>query len=192
MYLREILEACLRINGLLDMIKLSRLFLEEREGVGDDSSFKINNGEFIRYHSEAFYMRISSFKDLILKLINRTYNFGFKENLGLEKRIRNISKQHEEIRKHLEGLDIIIDSVKSVRNDIAHGGFHTDPLLVLVEASNLTKKTEESKKEYSMTLKELLINCMSTIYAYELMVSGYSRVIFDQLLPVRKRIEKGL
>src|SRR4051812_22645055 len=79
LYQREILEICLRMSSLLETLRLSRFFLAERVNVSIDNTLKIKNADFIRYHIECYFIRATTFKDLLLKLYNRVHKFGIAE-----------------------------------------------------------------------------------------------------------------
>lgn len=84
-YLYEILNICLQIHSLLQILKHSRLFLGERIIRAKKNDSDISNSDFCRYHIETYFLRVTTFKDLVLKLISKTLDFDLKiHNLGLE------------------------------------------------------------------------------------------------------------
>lgn len=190
LYQRNILEICLRLHSTINTLTQSRLFLEEHKNIIDNSKLTINNGEFIRYHIECFFIRVTTYKDLIFKLINKTYDFEIDENIGLERKIRKQAKKlnKPEINELLKGLDIIMDKIAPIRNEIAHGEYYNNTDLILIESSYFAKRTED--KEYKESLKRILFNSSTSMYGIELMMSSYLKLVYKKLLPIRREIEK--
>lgn len=194
LYQRDILESCLRINAVLKALSQSRTFLDERKDIVNDSSFEINNADFIRYHMESFFLRTTTFKDIILKLINRTCNYGLRENIGLERNLLKItkSKNQKDIIKLLDGLDILIKHVAPIRNSIAHGGYHDDIDLILIESDQSNPKERTMDDDYSQSLKRLMFKIPVEMYSIELMASACVLLFYKTLLPIRRSIEKEM
>lgn len=196
-YQRDILEICLRISSLLETLRLSRFFLAERLDDKLLESHKVNNSAFIRYHIEAYFLRLTTFKDLILKLSNRTYKFEIKENVGLE---RNLKKQISrdnltELEQLLIGLDILMKNIEPIRHKIAHGGYHDDIDLILIEAEETINRDNYSalsaNKEYLVALNSLLKRNIIDMYNIETMMATYVLLVYKKLYTKRKEIEKG-
>ncbi len=192
LYQRSILENCLRLHSTINTLSLSRLFIEERGSVFDDSNNKINNGDYIRYHIECFFIRVTTYKDLVYKLVNKTYDLKINENIGLERKIRNYCKKQndKEIKTILEGLDILMNKIIPIRNEIAHGDYYDDIDLIIIESHHLTKRDNEENEIYKESLKRLLINNEIKMYSIELMMCAYLSLIYKILLPIRRKIEK--
>ena len=165
--------------------------MDERRGIDDDSKLKINNADFIRYHIESYFVRTTTFKDLIFKLINRTYSFGIKEDSWLASvLVKKAKKSNPEILELFEGLNILMQQVTPIRNEIAHGGYYNDPHLILIESSYVIPKDSESKKNYSKTLEQLLVRNVIDMHTNEIMITTYVLMVFKKLLPVRRSLEK--
>jgi len=197
-YQKEVLEICLRISSLLETLRLSRFFLSERL---DDKIFenhKVKNAAFVRYHIETYFLRLTTFKDLILKLLNRTYKIDLKENVGLERNLKiQIQKNgFTDLEQLLQGLTILMKNVEPVRHKIAHGGYHDDLDLILIESQetistdNYSSLSQDS--EYLKTLSLLLKRNIIDMYGIELMMATYVLLVYKRLLPKRRLIEKSL
>ncbi len=189
LYQRNIFEVCLRLHATIDTLCLCRFFLQENI----ESKYtinKFNNGDVLRYHIEYFFLKVTAYKDLIFKLINKVYDFDIEENIGLERKIRkeiknkNLSKASD----LLEGLDIIMGKIAPIRNKIAHGGYFRDVDLTLIESMNITKRTNSNK--YENAIKRFSFNNTVLMYQIELMLSTYLKLIYKELLPIRRLIEK--
>ena len=189
LYQRNILEVCISIHSTIDTLCLSRLLIEENLK-SRNSIDKFNNGNILRYHIEYFFIKITTYKDLIFKLINKIYDFDIPENIGLERKIRKQIKKQElsEAEKLLEGLDIIMRKITPIRNEIAHGGYLIDVDLTLIETMNITKHIDSN--EYEKARKRFNFNSTVSMYQIELMLSTYLKLIYKKLLPTRRLIEK--
>lgn len=192
-YQKEILEVCLRLSGLLETLRLSRFFIEERRRMPADHQLKIKNTEFIRYHLECYLIRSTTFKDLILKLLNRVYKFGFTEKNGLEyKIIRQAEKDNNtDLLNLLEGLKIIMSTLHPIRNKIAHGGYHDDVDLILIEGQESTGNIK-AKDEYNQTMERLITRNIIDMYQNELMMATLILLAYKKLYPIRRKMEKDL
>lgn len=188
-YQRNIFEICLRLHSSIDTLYLSRFFLEENLK-SRNSIDKFNNGNILRYHIEYFFIKITTYKDLIFKLINKIYDFDIEENIGLERKVRTQIKTRNlsEAVKLLEGLDLIMEKIIPIRNEIAHGGYLNDIDLILIESMNVTKQTDND--EYEKVIKRFNFNSTISMYQIELMLSAYLILIYKELLSTRRLIEK--
>lgn len=159
-YQKSILECYLNIHNLLDTLKLSRLFLGERlEQLQLGVKSKISNSEHIKYHIENYFVRSGAFKDLILKAINRTYNFNLGEKNGLETRLLNCCSDNAEIKECIEMLNRAMHTILPIRNQIAHGSYYNDFELLEIETRDILKNHSSAlftDTEYLRLLEELL------------------------------------
>ncbi|KKO92457.1 hypothetical protein AAW12_04985 [Sphingobacterium sp. Ag1] len=191
LYQKEILEICLNLHSNINTLCLSRCFLvENKTFLNESAQILINKSSFFRYHIECFFIRVTSYKDLIIKLINKTYELGVNENIGLEGKIRKEvkNKKIEEISKLLIGLDIIMDKIKPVRNQLAHGDYYIDVNLALIQSMESTQRIESD--EYEESVKRFLLNNNISMYTIELMLVVYLKFIYKRLLPKRREMEK--
>lgn len=195
-YQREILEICLRLSALLETLRLSRFFIDERRNVPPDNDMKIKNADFIRYHLESYFIRVTTFKDLMLKLYNRVYKFNFSERIALENKImkRAELENNTTLLHLLEGLSILMTSVKPVRNKIAHGGYHDDLDLILIEGEETIRKSNKNgsftNEEYNATMKRLLTKNIIDMHMNEVMMATLILLSYKKLHPVRRAKEK--
>ena len=196
-YQRDILEICLRISSLLQTLRLSRFFLGERLEDKIFENHKVKNADYIRYHIETYFLRLTTYKDLILKLFNRTYNLELKENNGLEKNlIKQITNNnYVELDELLKGLNILMTNVEPIRHKIAHGGYHEDIHLILIESKESIIKDNyqdlPNSKEYLQNLNSLLKRNIIDMYGIELMMATFVLLVYKKLYSKRKQIEKN-
>lgn len=191
LYQREILEVCLRLHSTINTLNFSRLFLEENKTFLDESSLLlINKSDFFRYHIECFFIRVTTYKDLVFKIINKTYDFKIDENIGLENKVKKeIKKQNiDELAELLIGLDIIMDKIKPIRNELAHGNYYEDIDLTLIQSMETIK--QNNSKEYEDSVKRMLFNSSASMYGIELMLVAYLKIVYKKLLPKRREFEK--
>jgi len=127
-YRKDVLDICLRITNEFDLLSLSKKLLREKKSRWGSKSNNIKNGEFIRYHLEAYLFRITTIRDLILKLLNRVNKLGLKENSYLEFSIKKKSDQTNNIKlsEHIEIVHSVFQEIKPIRNKIAHGACKTN------------------------------------------------------------------
>jgi len=191
LYQRDILEICLKLHSTINTLNFSRIFLEEYKiFLNDKAEELINKSDFFRYHIECFFIRVTTYKDLIFKLINKTYDFNFSNNTTLESKIRKeIKKQNiDELSKVLEGLDIIMDKIRPIRNKLAHGDYLEDIDLTLIQSMETTKSNNNI--EYYESVKRLLFNNSVSMYCIEMMLVAHLKILYKNLLPKRRQIEK--
>ena len=196
-YQRDILEICLRISSLLNTLMLSKLFLEERKYVPVDNDLEIKNAAFIRYHIECYFIRVTTFKDLILKLIKRIYKYPIKENIGLEANLKRKADQDGEktIAVLLHGLSILMKHIEPIRHKIAHGGYHDDVDLILIESEEVIRETNRnnnalSNEDYNETLQRLLIKNIMDMELIEFMMTTLILLVYKKMHPIRRIKEK--
>ncbi|WP_312090662.1 Cthe_2314 family HEPN domain-containing protein [Chryseobacterium sp.] len=190
-YQKDILEVCLRLHSTINTLSFSRLFLEENKiFLNDASLLLINKSDYFRYHIECFFIRVTTYKDLIFKLINKTYDFQINDNIGLEKNIKKEIKAKNiiELTELLTGLDIIMNKIKPIRNELAHGNYLEDLDLTLLQSMETTKRN--NSKEYEDSVKSFLFNSSVSMYGIELMLVTYLKLVYKKLLKKRREIEK--
>lgn len=195
-YHRNILEVCLRLSAILETLELSREFIEERRNSPYNNSFKVSNSQFLRYHLECYYIRITSFKDLVLKLINRVYLACIRENIGLEKNLAKFSVELKfmDIDNLLIGLNIIMNKIEPTRHRITHGNYHEDVDLILIESMERNRAVKRciKKKDYDQTMKRFMYRNTKDMFLIELMMKAFLELTFDTLYKVRMSKEKDL
>ena len=195
-YQRDVLEICLRMSALLETLRLSRFFLDERRNVPADNGFKIKNAAFIRYHIECYFIRITTFKDLILKLIRRVHQFEIKENIGLEGNIKKKAERDNfhDITSLLEGLNILMKNIEPIRHKIAHGGYHDNIDLILIETEEVIRNDNVSSSltnnQYNLALSRLLTQNIIDMHMIEVMMATFILVVYKKLYPIRRIREK--
>lgn len=191
-YQREILEVCLRISALIEQLRLSRTFIEERQRCTCDESTRISNSDYIRYHLECYYIRITTYKDLMLKLCNRVCNYEITEGISLE---RNLKKRldlenNQIVSELLVGLDILMDKIKPIRNNLAHGGYHEDVDLILIESKDLYRGKQKEDDEYDKILHRLVNNSTLNMHMIDYLMITLVELFFKKLYPIRRIKEK--
>lgn len=193
-YQREILEVCLRISALIEQLRLSRTFIEDREKCTCNENLSISNSDYIRYHLECYYIRITTYKDLMLKLCNRVCKYEITEGNGLEKNLKKRLEleNNQIVSELLVGLDILMDKIKPIRNNLAHGGYHEDVDLILIESKDLYRDIQKEDNEYDKILHRLINNSTLNMYMIDYMMVTLIELFFKKLYPIRKIKEKEL
>ncbi len=187
LYQRNILEVCCRLHSTINTLSLSRFLLEEEF---KSKNSKGNKGDILRYHIEYFFIKVTTYRDLIFKLINQVYDFEIEENMSLKKKIKKQIKNQNlsEVTTLLDGLDTIMEKIIPIRNKIAHGSYYNDIDLLLIEAMNITKQTDNN--EYKNTIKRFNLTSIFFMYSIELMLAKHLKFVYKTLLPTRRLIEK--
>lgn len=139
LYAQRVNFQLIKIQHTLKSLRLARVFLAERHPLVynyKQEKSTISFGEYLRYHIENYFLRITTYKDQILQLYNIVHVLEVKTGLGFEKRLHKKAAD-----KNLHDLDAIMVSVenliskaKPIRNRIAHEGYHHDSDLGLAEA----------------------------------------------------------
>lgn len=197
-YQKNVLEICLRISALLKILRNCRFFLDERRSIPIDNELKIKNADFIRYHIECYFIRMTTFKDLILKLYNRVYGLDVVENAGLEKNLKKrANKDNLSILLDLlEGVSILMQNIEPIRHKIAHGGYYDNVDLIIIESEETIRENNKNKclknDEYDLLLKQLLKKNILEMYAIEIEMVTFVILSYKKLYPIRKEKEKEL
>lgn len=188
-YKRANLEVSLRLLSIMETLALSSEFIQERRGISFNNKFKVNNSKYLRYHLECYWIRVTSYKDLILKLINRVYATGIKENIGLERNLVTYAEKNDldDISYLLKGLNIIMSKIEPTRHRITHGNYHDDTDLILIESmeQGRSQKRRINRKTYRQALERFMSNNLVIMYLIELMMKSYLKLAFDTLYPIR-------
>ena len=197
-YQKSILETCLRISSLFKTLRLSRFFLGERLNIPVDSDLKIKNAEFIRYHIECYFIRITTFKDLIVKLFNRTFKLDKKEGNGLFQNVKNEAQKQNitNLLNLLNDLENLLKNVAPIRNKITYGDYYDAIDLVSIEAEELIKNTGKGTSmkndEYKAVLNKFLTKNIIEMYKIEVAMATYTLRAYKDLYKVRRAKEKTL
>ena len=134
----------------------------------------------------------------MLKLFNRVYRYKFIEKNGLENKIaKRAELDNNIILSHLlEGLTILMTSVKPVRNKIAHGGYHDEINLILIEGDETIREGNKNNSftdaEYKETIKRLLTKNIIDMHLNEVMMATLIILSYKKLHPIRKAKEREL
>jgi hypothetical protein len=189
-YQDDIMEIVLRIYTLVELLGVSRILISERSNL--DSNSKIKDGVFFRYNIEAYYLRITSLKDLIFKLINRVYQYNIVENLGLESKIKKkiVVENNEDLSKFMAFFSSFIETIAPLRNNVAHGGYHWDKYLTLIESRGIIRKRKMSKND--PVYKAFSNNALFEMYMHEHMIVGIVLYLYTILYPIRISKEKEI
>jgi hypothetical protein len=143
-------------------------------------------------------LRITTYKDLLLKLYNRVYRLQVRENIGLEPNLKKTAARHnnELLAELIERLSILMKSLEPIRHRIAHGGYHMDYDLILIEAEEAGRGSGRSgimpEEEYAAVQKNLLTRNILEMYEIEKTMATFVIAVFKKLYPVRRLFEKQL
>ncbi|MBB6611775.1 hypothetical protein H7F15_12055 [Pontibacter sp. Tf4] len=162
-YVSRINTQLIRIQHTLKSLRLARVFIAERHPFNYNEKKEkstIQTGEYLRYHIENYFLRVTTYKDQILQLFNLVHALEIKSGLGFEKKLRKKALEH-----NIHAFDLIVSSVetliakvKPIRNKIAHEGYHSDPDLVLSEVG--FQFTDDKNANESGLDRDILIDIL--------------------------------
>lgn len=195
-YHKEVLEIALRITAILGSLNHSRIFIQSIRTKRINRKTEPTDAQFLRYHLECYAIRVVTYKDVYLKLLNRVFRLGVKENIGLEKNIASIAEKNklEIITSLLEGLNIIVQQLEPQRHRIVHGSYHDNLNLIMLESLETRFDKKEmpriEMKEYK-TIRELLISeNAAEMFMIGYMMQTFMITTFNILLPIKEEFEK--
>lgn len=198
-YHKQVLEITLRVTAILNALKYSRLFIQSLVTKRINRLNEPTDAQFLRYHLECYAIRVTSFKDIFLKLINRTYRLDIKENVGLERNITALAEKQNitTITGLLQGLNIVMKQLEPHRHRIAHGNYHEDLNLIMLESietrfDNKPRMPKANMQEYKASRLRVIGKNCSEMILLELLLQKYMVVSFALLYPVRKSFEKEI
>lgn len=95
----------------------------------------------------------------------------------------------------IDKLNLILSKIKPIRNNIAHGGFHLDNNLVMLQAKDISN-SEKSKpikdKVYFLVVQTLIVSNILEMYENEVEMATYLISIYKYLFPQRRQCELKL
>lgn len=198
-YYKQVLEITLRITAVLNALKHSRIFVQSIHSKRVNRKIEPTDAQFLRYHLECYAIRVTSFKDVFLKLINRTYRLDIKENVGLERNILSHAEMRniEIITGLMQGLNVLMKQLEPQRHRIAHGNYHEDLNLILLESietrfDNKIKMPKAEMQEYKEARERLIAKNSANMILLEFILQKFMVISFSMLHPVRKVVEKEL
>ncbi len=181
-YLMKVNHQCEKIEQTLRTIQISRILVVERHSLVDVYS-RIGTNDFLRYAIENFFLRITTYKDQILHLINEVLELGIEKKTHFEKKLKEKISSFKDIMDAIERTNLLFTSVRVIRNKIAHEGQLDNPDLYTLElnavaheylphyrskikqdsASALNKLTLENAMEMMMIEEELTTDFFSVL-----------------------------
>lgn len=197
LYQKKILFSCVDISDILDTMELSMKF--STSVIGQTDHQIVGKGIYLNYHLDFFVLKLGAFKDLLYKLINNTYRFGYKENSRLHWCIIKEAERTPSISTIIDPLNTLFESIIELRNKVAHGTSVNDSKLSIIKAEDLLNelngKTKESMDEekYNAILESAVFSQFFFMYSA---ISSFKLYLihnaYEQLYEIRKPIETEL
>lgn len=122
-------------------LQIARILIAEIHPAVNRYSSSIKPADYVRYNIENYFLRLTTYKDLILKFIDAVYNWKLKTNVQFS---ANLQKKIKEIQNiNLETITIslgnLMQTVNPIRNKIAHeGSINSD--IVFIEGADYLKE----------------------------------------------------
>lgn len=182
-YQKSIYQIWQDISTLYDMLKLSGVLVDKIRFKKYQIN-KVYNSDVLNYHLDCYFMRVTSFRDLIHKLINRVYEFGYKENLGLK---NNLSKHRDNVKEVdilLKYLEVMFSELNNLRNTIAHGGSFSDQPLGMLSAGELKGIKGLEGFDNLMSDEEYKIRLRGASLYYSYVIQRSNKMIYTFLMKI--------
>jgi hypothetical protein len=142
----SILQKISNLINTLEQLNFIPTFIQEYDTNDNLKKNGINHENYIQYHIENHFLKISSILEQSVILIGEIHNLGIPTKL--------ISLRHLKENKHtkeapsiniLKELDKSIQHLKSKRNKIVHGGEYSDPEMTELIVNDLFDKIDLPK-----------------------------------------------
>lgn len=135
-YCDQVYSALGRVKQILLNLQIPRVLLAEQHASTDESyTSTLSKASIRRYHIENYFLRLTTYKDLIIHLIAAVHEWPLPNHIGAE---RNLIRQADaagnaDITNILTSLDQLLSTARPIRNNIAHQGATKDVNLLLPE-----------------------------------------------------------
>lgn len=105
---------------------------------------RVDRGDYLKYMLENYFFRLPKIKDITLQLLNVVYEMGFTQSPGLETKVRkHTSVVTNGMDIYINHLDQCFQSIKPIRDRIAHRGDLEDSTLAFLSTYQLNTYDEE-------------------------------------------------
>ena len=109
---------------------------------------KVDKGDYLKYHFENYFFRLPKLKDQVLQLINILYQLNFKQDPGLEKKIRRHPKVQQGVMAHLiDYFDEALRNITPLRHRIAHRSDLENQEFAMLSAYSILEYEDEGKDQ---------------------------------------------
>ena len=135
-HLMKVNDQCSKIEHTLHTLQISRVLLAERHSLVEVYS-RIGTRDFLRYVLENYFLRITTYKDQILQLIDVVLELGIQKGPHFEKKLKAKVSGLKGIIDAIERTNTLFINVKSIRNKIAHEGQLDNPHLHTLELNEV-------------------------------------------------------
>lgn len=190
-----------KIEQNLKTLQLCRRFIAHRHPlIYDDRKEKstITTEEYLRYHIENYFLRITGYKDQILELFANVYCIEIEKNIGFEKNLRKklTEKQLKQLTEIIETVNKLLSKVKPIRNKIAHEGYFHDDDLGLIHGMDYYLKRDGKKSKFkqedltSLITSTIMENIMEMIENEKSLATNFFQILDVLYEPFISRIEK--
>lgn len=172
-YVKNVYKVLFKIRHTLETLQLSRIFIAERHPLSKKITGEMNSSitidKYIRFHLECYFLRITTYKDLTLQLLNTVYQLNEKLGNGLESRLIKKSKGEtkEKLMEIVERLNKLISTVQPKRNKVAHEGYYDNSDLSL-----LFGMLEFKRPMMEEHLKELIMENVAEMQGNEVEITS--------------------
>jgi hypothetical protein len=135
-YCLKVYAALNRVKNILVTLQHSRVMLAEINIISDENYHStLSKATVKRYHIEVYFLRLTTYKDLVIQLIAAVNQWIIPGNNGagakLGKLASAVGKTY--VAPLLTTLDNMLSTAKPIRNLIAHEGSTSDPDVLMPE-----------------------------------------------------------
>jgi len=142
-YCRAVQHEVSKVFHTLKTLQTARVLIaEEHPNVTQREGSSIASDTFVRYNIECYFLRLTTYKDQVMQLIDAILELGIEKGLGYEKRLLKKSEklQLSEAADVLEGIKKLLLKVQPIRNKLAHEGVYEDTDLLLIEIAKFARE----------------------------------------------------
>jgi hypothetical protein len=139
---------------LTDLMMIRQMVAEIHPDSGIPKNSNISRELWLKYHIENYFLRIITYKDQVMKVMDTIYRWETKSGNGYEKRL--IKKANEDgihqISNLISNINMLLSSARDIRNKLSHEGSLENPDITLLE---IHKGIEDIIDDYpSLELKK--------------------------------------
>lgn len=175
--------------GSFKPIQIARILTAELHPDINIHHSNVADVDLLRYNIENYLLRITVYKDLVLKFINEVYQWKYKAGNGLQREIRKKAEKEKlgGILQMINVLDILMEKVKPIRNTIAHEGSMLSEIAFIEGDDFLWETMPElgnNRLERNAYFKELIEGNLGEMLKIEEDLATNLLSVFDLLFPV--------
>lgn len=180
-YARSVFEKCGNLINTIDQLEYIPIFIKEFPLEKTYTENGINHQNYIQYHLENHYLKISSILDQSIILVSEIHNLGIPPKLTSLYQLK-VNKHTKDIPslKILKAFEKSIQGIKATRNKITHRGEFQDSELTELYINNFFNENNLQKNS-KIELNDVINNKLEYLRKNNQEVIKLVNLLFESL-----------